>query len=78
MISRHAIILNVLINPIENVWNIMQKEIGYRMPCNKEILWKRVFKAWNSVAPEVLEEPYNSMRRRIADLIKAKGGAMNY
>ena len=48
------------------------------MPCMKEDMWKRVCEAWYSVALNVLEELYNSMSRRISDLIKAKGGATNY
>ena len=32
---------------------------------------------WYSEAPNVLEELYNSMPREIADLIKAKEGAIN-
>ena len=56
----------------------MQKEIGYQMPCKKEDMSKRVCEAWKSVAPNVLEELTNLMSRNIADLIKAKGWAMNY
>ena len=56
-------------NPIENVWNIMKKEIGNQMSCKKEEMWKRVCEAWYSVAPHVLKALYNSMQRRIADFI---------
>ena len=35
----------------------------------KEEIWKRVFEVWYSEAPNVLVEFYNSMPRRIADLI---------
>ena len=66
------------IYPVENVWNIMKIEVGNQMPCIKEDMWKRVCEAWYSVALNVLEELYNSMPRGIADLIKAKGGAMKY
>ena len=45
---------------IERV-NIMQKEIGNQMSCKKEDMWKQVCEAKNSVAPNVLEELYNSM-----------------
>ena len=41
-------------NPIENVWNIMKKEIGNKIVCKKEDMWKRVYEAWYSVAPKVL------------------------
>ena len=42
-------------NPIENVWNMMKKWIGSQMPCKIEEMWKRVCKAWYSVALNVLE-----------------------
>ena len=65
MISRHVITLKVLehsknignwrdMNTIENVWNIMKKEIGNHMSCKKEEMWKPVCKPWYSVAPNVL------------------------
>ena len=44
----------------------------------KEEMLKWVCEAWYSEAPNILEELYNSMPRRIADLIKAKGGARKY
>ena len=47
----------------------MKKEVGNQLLCLKEKMWKRVCEAWYSVAPNVLEEIYNSMPRRIADLI---------
>ena len=51
-------------NPIE--YNV---EIGNQMLCKKK-MWKRVYKAWFSVALNVQEELYNAMTRQIADLIK--------
>ena len=65
-------------NPIENVWNIIKKVIGNQIPCKREELWDRVGDAWYSVAPNVLEELYNSMPRRITDIYKANGNAVNY
>ena len=56
------------INRIENVWNIMQKEIGHQMPCKIGDMWKEVCEAWYSVVLNVLEELYSSMPRRIVDL----------
>ena len=54
----------------------MNIEIGNQLLCLKEELWKRVCKAWYSVAPNVLEDLYNSMSRRNEDLIK-QGDATN-
>ena len=65
-------------NPIENVWNITKKEIGNQIPCKRKEMWDRVCDAWYSVAPNVLEEFYNSVPRRISDLYKAKGDATKY
>ena len=57
-------------NPIENVWNLMKKEIGNQIPCKIVEMWKRVCEAWYSVALNVLEELNTPIPRRIADLIK--------
>ena len=43
-------------NSIENLLNIMKKEIGNRMPCKNEKMWKPVCKTWYSLALNVLEE----------------------
>ena len=60
-------------NYIENVWNILKKDIGYQLLCSKEEMWKPVCEAWYSVGPNVLEELNNSISMRIADLIKQLG-----
>ena len=62
-------------SPIENVWNTIEKVIGNQIPCEREEMWDQVCDAWYSVALNILEELYNSMPRRIADLYKAKGDA---
>ena len=64
-------------NPIENVWNIMKKEIGNQMACKNKEMWKPVCERWYSLALNVFDELKNSMPRRIVDLIKAKGDAKN-
>ena len=59
-------------NSIENVWDVMKKEIGSQMPCLNEEMWKRVFDTCYSVALNVLDDFNNSLSRRIADLIKQR------
>ena len=54
------------------------EEIGNKMPCKTEEMWKPVCEAWYSVASNVLEELNNAMPRRITDLIKAKGDTKKY
>ena len=48
------------------------------MPRQIEEMRKRVYEAWFSVALHVLEDFYNSMPKRIADIIEAKGDATKY
>ena len=43
-------------NSIENVWNIMKKEIGNQMSRLNEEMWKRIFEACYSVALNVLDD----------------------
>ena len=57
-------------NFIANVWIVRMKEVGKQVLCLKEEMWKRVCESLYSVAPNVLEEIYNSMPRRIADHIE--------
>ena len=62
----------------ERLEYIMKKENGNQMMRIKEEIWKRVCEALYSIAPNVLKELYNSMPRRIADLIKVKRGTTKY
>ena len=41
-------------------------------------MWKRVYESWYSETLNILEALYNSMPRRIADLIKKNRGATKY
>ena len=43
-------------DPIENVWNIMKKEIGNQTAFEIEEMWKRVCEAWYSVELNVCME----------------------
>ena len=58
--------------------NIIKKKIGNQMPCKNEEMWKPVGETWYSLALNVLEELKNSMPRRIADFIQAKGDTKKY
>ena len=52
--------------------------IGNQIPCKREEMVEQVCDALYRVAPNILEELFNSMPRIIADIIKAKGGASKY
>ena len=65
-------------NPIENLRNMIKKEIGNQMPCKYEEMWKPVCETWYSLALDVLVELKNSMPWGIADLNKATGDVQKY
>jgi transposase len=68
------------LNPIEHLWfYIKRKLLEYEVP-PKGIheLWERVAKEWNEIPPEVCQSLIESMPRRVAAVIKAKGGHTKY
>ena len=67
------------INPIQNVWNITKKEIGNLKLCKKKKICGSGYVKLDKVQHhKSWKKFYNSMPRRIADLIKAKGDATKY
>ena len=41
-------------------------------------LWERVGREWNKIQPEVVQNLIESMPRRVAAVVKAKGGYTKY
>lgn len=68
------------LNPIEHLWfHIKRKLQEYEIPPKGvHELWERVAKEWNEIPPEVCQRLIESMPRRVAAVIKAKGGHTKY
>ena len=67
------------INPIENLWNIMKKLVNKCKPTSRIKLIEAVIQSWNHVVSrETLENLVESMPRRIAAVIDAKGNVTKY
>lgn len=67
------------LNPIENLWNHVKKEIAKRdKPSNKENLWEIVQEVWNSIPIEVCQKLVDSMPNRCEEIIRNKGYTINY
>ena len=64
------------LNPIEHLWyHIKCKLQEYDIPPKGvHELWERVAEEWNEIPSEVCQRLIESMPRRIAAVIKAKGG----
>lgn len=68
------------LNPIENLWNYIKVCIrgATSKPTNLTELEDYVLKYWNEIDPEYCKRLVESMPRRIAACIAAKGGPTKY
>jgi transposase len=67
-------------NPIENLWSIINSKIRKRKEKPKDIeeLWKIVQEEWYSIDPEIVRTLYLTMTERVDALYKSKGGYTKY
>ena len=67
------------INPIENLWAIIKRHIRERKPTGRVSLIEAIIRAWNhDVNIDTLHKLIESMPRRIAAIIAAKGNVTKY
>ena len=67
-------------NIIEHVWDQLDALVRARnpLPTNKEQLWVALQEEWENFPRKALETLYESMLRRVAALLKARGGSTKY
>ena len=65
-------------NPIENVWDHSERQIQGEKFSSKEALRERVQDVWKSIPLDYLRKLVDSMPRRVAELMKNKGGNTSY
>ncbi|GFW17362.1 transposable element Tcb2 transposase [Trichonephila clavipes] len=65
---------------IENVWELMKREVAKNVITNKTQLLERIIRVWNHhpQMQETVQSCIDSMPRRIEALIAAKGGTTKY
>ena len=66
------------LNPIENLWDHMERQLEKMPSTTKEGLWKNLQVLWSAIPPETIQNLVSSMPRRVAAVIKAKGGHTKY
>ena len=68
------------LNPIEHLWTHLKRKLGEyeRAPGGILELWERVQVEWDKIEPEVCQNLIESMPRRVAAVVKAKGGHTKY
>ena len=67
-------------NPIEHLWvHLKRKLAGYEKPPSGMLeVWERVEKEWEEIDAEVCQNLIESMPRRVAAVLRAKGGYTKY
>jgi hypothetical protein len=68
------------LNPIEHLWDHVKRKLSEHEIAPKGILelWERIEKEWNKIDAEVCQNLIESMPRRVAAVLKAKGGYTKY
>ena len=66
------------LNPIENVWGLMQKAIKRQNPKNLEDFERNIDEIWNGLGVEYLKTLIGSMRNRIESCITRKREKIDY
>lgn len=67
-------------SPIEHVWDLVGRRLARdpRPTDSIDELWVRIETIWNALPQEDIQNLFDSMPRRIAALIKARGGHTRY
>ena len=66
------------LNPIENLWGIVKRKMRYARLNNAEELKATIRATWALITPEQCHRLIDSMPRRIAAVIQAKGAPTKY
>ncbi len=64
--------------PIENIWDIVKRNMRNKRPKNADELKATVKETWASIPPQQCHKLITSMPRRIEAVIKAKGAPTKY
>lgn len=65
-------------NPIENLWSVMAKNIEGKRPSNLDSLWLILQDAWNNIDDVTITRLFESMPNRMKHVIKARGYHTKY
>lgn len=66
------------LNPIENLWNIVKKELREQDTSTLPKLKAAIEKAWNNLPTGVIHKLVDSVPRRLTEVIKKKGNVTKY
>jgi transposase InsO family protein len=66
------------LNIIENVWDMLAREVTNQRPATRADLIQVLFTAWNNLTLEYIQQLYHSLPRRLRAVIRSRGYATRY
>lgn len=65
-------------NPIENLWDYIDRQVRQQQCRTHDELWEAVQKVWQSIPLLFVQKLINSMPNRLQELCKNCGGSIKY
>ncbi|CAM4869662.1 unnamed protein product [Rotaria socialis] len=66
------------LNPIEHIWDELERRLKPHSPKNKNELWNIMQKEWNGIGRELTSKLADSMPNRLQEVMKHHGGPTRY
>ncbi|GFW79479.1 transposable element Tc3 transposase [Trichonephila clavipes] len=68
------------LNPIENLWDVLEQDMKGHHTASTSLteLWTTLANIWQVIPVERFQKLVESMPRRVAAVIKARGGSTSY
>jgi len=66
------------LNPIENLWALLKREVSTSNPKSLEELIYSIFKCWKNLDKRVVCSIFNSIYKRIDMVIEREGDVIEY
>lgn len=66
------------LNPIEHLWDLLEKRIRQRTITSKQMLKTALKEEWEKITPEETSNLVNSMKNRLKEVIKRRGYPTSY
>uniref|UniRef100_A0A4W5Q7D4 Transposase Tc1-like domain-containing protein n=1 Tax=Hucho hucho TaxID=62062 RepID=A0A4W5Q7D4_9TELE len=66
------------LNPIENLWSILKRQVDKQNPTNSDNLQALIMQEWAAISQDVAQKLIDSMPGRIAEVLEKKGQHCKY
>ena len=66
------------LNPIENLWSMLKRQVDKQKPTNVDKLQALIMQEWAAISQDVAQKLIDSMPGRIAEDLKKKGQHCKY